>query len=114
MTDEHANAADPRELLRRIVACDARDHANPAAYYRAMHKLVEAARAYLASPDARSQTPPRVPTLEMAQAGARSLIDGQEQRPGSSWADEAALAWQAMYDAAPSAPPTQEPTRDAG
>lgn len=37
---------------------------------------------------------------EMRVAGARSLIDGQEQRPGSSWAEEAELCFKAMQGAA--------------
>jgi len=36
-------------------------------------------------------------TEEMIVAGARSLIDGQENRPGSSWAEEAKLCYQAMH-----------------
>lgn len=44
---------------------------------------------------------PREPTEAMAYAGARSLIDGQESRPGSSWAEEAARAYRAMLAAAP-------------
>lgn len=35
-------------------------------------------------------------TEAMQVAGARSLIDGQENRPGSSWADEAKLCFEAM------------------
>lgn len=42
-------------------------------------------------------------TESMMIAGARSLIDGQENRPGSSWADEAKWCFEAMTLAAPSA-----------
>lgn len=45
---------------------------------------------------------PVEPTPEMAVEGARSLIDGQESRPGTSWADEARTAYRAMLNAAPS------------
>ncbi|NSX05068.1 hypothetical protein [Cupriavidus gilardii] len=38
-----------------------------------------------------------VVTEEMMAAGARSLIDGQENRPGSSWADEALWCYEAMH-----------------
>lgn len=34
---------------------------------------------------------------EMLVAGARSLIDGQEKRPGSSWAEEALRCYEAMH-----------------
>jgi hypothetical protein len=40
-------------------------------------------------------------TDDMAEAGARSIIDGQENRPGTSWAEEAKLAFRAMVAAVP-------------
>ena len=55
---------------------------------------------------------PREPTEQMMCVGGRSLIDGQEVRPRSSWADQAAIAWRAMYDAAPVPAPPAEPTRE--
>jgi hypothetical protein len=58
---------------------------------------------------------PVEPDEAMAFAGARSLIDGQESRPGSSWADEAQMADRAMTAAAPPAPsatPVECPHRD--
>lgn len=42
---------------------------------------------------------PIEPTPEMLEAGARSIIDGQENRPGTSWADEAGFAFKAMLKA---------------
>lgn len=46
---------------------------------------------------------PKEPTEAMQLAGARSIIDGQKNRPGTSWADEAANAYRAMLAAAPKA-----------
>ena len=40
-------------------------------------------------------------TEAMKFEGARSLIDGQESRHGSSWAEEAELCFRAMLAAAP-------------
>lgn len=45
---------------------------------------------------------PVEPTSDMLFAGARSIIDGQDERHGSSWADEAELAYKAMLAASPS------------
>ena len=44
---------------------------------------------------------PVEPTEEMAYAGARSIIEGREKRPGVSWAEEAQMAYAAMLAAAP-------------
>jgi hypothetical protein len=54
---------------------------------------------------------PLEPTEPMMYAGGRSLIDGQEDRTGLSWADEAALAWKAMFDAAPTGIPRADARR---
>lgn len=44
---------------------------------------------------------PVEPTEAMAVAGSCSIIDGQENRPGTSWAEEATMAYEAMLAAAP-------------
>lgn len=41
------------------------------------------------------------PTDAMLSAGARSIINGQENRPGTSWAEESGMAYAAMLNAAP-------------
>lgn len=51
---------------------------------------------------------PVSPTLEILEAGARSIIDGQDGRPGTSWADESGMAYAAMLAAAPQ--PPQQPS----
>lgn len=44
---------------------------------------------------------PIVPTDAMLSAGARSIINGQENRPGTSWAEESGMAYAVMLAAAP-------------
>jgi len=47
------------------------------------------------------QLVPIEPTDAMLLAGATSIIEGQDSRPGTSWAEEAGMAYKAMALAAP-------------
>jgi len=73
--------------------------AKAAALLRAQHAEIEALKAAGAG----------VPAItdEMRFAGARAIIDGMENRPGSSWADEAERVFTAMLAAAPKPPEAQ-------